>query len=199
MCTSHNTPNTVNMTPFSIGLCISYDQVIYTLAFVTFKKNGDVVISQPVANYHGLNDGTKFNPHVTYHANGIYHLVAYQNHHNRKTRQALGPQFSGRECLIIQAFSRDSAKQFGHTCKNYDKSIILANTDIDFKEERIQDRLGEIRTTPPTASFQVDLIEPGSNNHNLVHDAVIDTSKIIKQDLIRDSYPWCLVTIMRNV
>jgi hypothetical protein len=65
--------------------------------------------------------------------------------------------------------------------------------DIQDKVDTIKDHLGEITTHLPTASFQVDLIEP--NRPELVSGAVPDTKRIIAQQLFRDTFPWCLITV----
>ena len=82
---------------------------------------------------------------------------------------------------------------FGRFCKGFDTCIILNAKNIEDKEDMICDHLGEIKTKLPSAFFQVDLIEP--NRPELAQNAVLGAQKIIEQKLIKDSFPWCLVTI----
>jgi hypothetical protein len=51
--------------PTSVGICVRYATGTFTLAFIEFKKNGDVILSQHYGDYQKLDNGTKFNPHVT--------------------------------------------------------------------------------------------------------------------------------------
>src|SRR2546427_11469018 len=65
-------------TPIRVGIWVRFATGSFTLAFINFKKSGDVVLSQHYGDYQKLDDGTKFNPHVTYHADGTYHVAHYK-------------------------------------------------------------------------------------------------------------------------
>lgn len=181
--------------PFSIGICVRYDDAIYTLAFVRFKKNGDVILSQHIGDYQRLENGTKFDPHVTYHGGGgIHHLASHGRHHLTRVKQPLGSSFSGWENLIVQSFGRDTARSLGHPCKGYDRCVHFDAADIELREEWLQDSQGTIHNQIPTACFQIDLVEP--KEADLIKDPTLTVQTIVRQELIKDTFPWCLITIM---
>ena len=59
------------MSIYNIGICVLYPEGEFTLAGIRFAENGDVVVWMPVGDENQLRDGTKHDPHVTYHADGI--------------------------------------------------------------------------------------------------------------------------------
>src|SRR5438046_3101170 len=113
--------NSVKAKPYVIGICVRYDDgKIYTLEFVRFKANGDLIMSQPTGDYAKLGNGKKFDPHVTYHRDGTFHAVSYGNHEHRKKRQPLDASFSGFENLLIQPFGHYYAPSHGYLCDGFD-------------------------------------------------------------------------------
>src|SRR5713101_1999516 len=48
--------------PISVGICVQYGGDVFTLAFVFFIPNGDVILSQHYGNYQRLGNGTEFKP-----------------------------------------------------------------------------------------------------------------------------------------
>lgn len=179
---------------YSIGICVQYDEDVYTLAVIRFKQNNDVIIYQPIGNHGKLKNKTSFNPHVTYHGKvGLHHIVSYNKHFLPKNKQKLDSSFSGRENLIIQSFGRDYAKYYKYVCKGFDTCININAEELKDKVDIVCDHMGEVKTPLPTAFFQVDLIEP--NRHDLTENAVFKANKLIEQKLIKDSFPWCLVSI----
>src|SRR5207249_6742959 len=163
--------------PISVGICVQYGSDVFTLAFVLFKSNGDVILSQHYDDYQRLENKTKFDPHVTYHADGTYHVAHYKGNPmdggyavNQK-RQPLTPFFKGFESLVSQSFGRNNAQILGRPCSGYDHVVSVDSEAID-------DR---------STSFEIDLLEPGFDpatirmgpNENIVH-----------QELIKDTFPW---------
>lgn len=188
-----------NLTPgdLEIGICISYEKTIYTLATVIFKHKGDVVLCQPYKDYFKLSSEKKFDPHVTYHGKeGVHHFVSYGNHMYRKNKQKINKQFSGMENLIHQGFGRDYAKKLGQMCNESHEHILINSSLIKDKVDLIQDQLGEIRTQLPTASFQVEMIEP--DRYDLVKEVLKSSQRIIKKKLFTNSFPWCLIVVNDN-
>lgn len=186
--------NFVDKKTYSAGICIQYDEEAYTLAVVRFKKNNDVIIYHPIGNHGKLKNKTSWDPHVTYHGEiGLHHVVSYNKHLLPKNKQKLDSSFSGRENLIVQAFGRDYAKHLKYVCKGFDTCIHIRAEDLKYKVDTVCDHMGEVETPLPTAFFQVDLIEP--NRLDLTENAVFKANKIIEQKLIKDSFPWCLVSI----
>ncbi len=179
---------------YSAGICIQYDEMVCTLAVIRFKKNNDVIIYYPFGNHRKLKNKTSWNPHVTYHGEiGLHHVVSYNTHFHPKNIQKLNSSFRGRENLIVQAFGRDYAKDLKYVCKGFDTCIHIRAEEIKYKVDIVCDHIGEVETPLPTAFFQVDLIEP--NRIELIENAVFKANNIIEQKLIKDSFPWCLVSV----
>jgi hypothetical protein len=94
-------------------------------------------------------------------------------------RQPLDPSFKGFETLVHQGFGKNNAQILGRICSGYDHVVTVDS-----------DALDDLST-----SFEVDLLEPGFDpatirmgpNENIAH-----------QELIKDTFPWCLVTIHRS-
>ena len=63
--------------------------------------------------------------------------------------------------------------------------------------ETLVDRLGEF-TSPVggSATFQVDLIEPG--RHDLRHKLVPNPEQILVEKLVEATFPWCMITIFSD-
>lgn len=85
------------------------------------------------------------------------------------------------------------AKYYKYVCKGFDTCININAKELKDKVDIVCDHMGEVKTPLPTAFFQVDLIEP--NRHDLTENAVFKANKLIEQKLIKDSFPWCLVSI----
>src|SRR5215469_5408368 len=91
----------MNAKPYKIGIGVRYGNDLFTLAFVIFKPNGDVVLSQHHGDYNKLDDGTKWNPHITYHASGRLNFAAHKGNrvdggYSRvEQREPLVPEFKG--------------------------------------------------------------------------------------------------------
>jgi len=184
----------VNKKSYSIGICLQYDEELYTLAVIRFKQNNDVIIYQPIGHHGRLKNNTNWDTHVTYHGEvGLHHLVSYDKHFLSKNKQKLDSSFSGRENLIVQSFGRDYAKNLKCLCKGFDTCININAEEIKEKVGIVCDHMGKVKTPLPTAFFQVDLIEP--NSPDLIDNAVFNAKKLIEQKLIKDSFPWCLVSI----
>lgn len=180
-----------------IGICINYGDKIYTLATVTFKQNLDIILWQPYGDIYNLGGSKKFDPHVTYHGkDGVHHIVAYSSHSFQRTKQRIDANFVGKENIISQAFGRDYAKKLGQVCKNSHPHIQVDSISIKEKVDVIRDHLGEVKSQLPTASFQIDLIEP--NRKDLLGHVVLDSQRVIKQKLFTVSFPWCLITIFEQ-
>jgi hypothetical protein len=185
-----------------VGVCIRYTTGTLTLAFIEFKKSGDVVVSQHYGDYQKLDDGTKFNPHVTYHADGTYHVAHYKGNPvdrgypvNQK-RQPLSSSFKGFETLVNQAFGRDDAKKLGRACSGYDFPVIINADSIEDRSDTIKDSLGEHTTQLATTSFCVDLLEPGLDPAGVTIGP--PNEELVYRELIKDTFPWCLITIHRQ-
>ncbi len=171
--------------PIRIGSCVRYADGTFTLAFIEFKKNGDVILSQHYGDYQQLDNGTKFNPHVTYHADGTYHVAHFKGNPadggyavNQK-RQSLNSSFRGFETLVHQGFGTNNAKILGRVCSGHDHVVTVDSDAVD-------DR---------STSFEVDLLEPGFDPATI---RIGPNENIIRQELIKDTFPWCLVTIHRS-
>lgn len=93
----------------------------------------------------------------------------------------------------MQGFTREFAKGFGHVHGGFDTSIIIGSEDIREEYEVMTDPLGEVKTLLSTACFQVDLLEP--NRYDLVPRTVANSARIIRRELIKETFPWCLITI----
>jgi hypothetical protein len=189
-------------TPIRVGICVQYTTGTFTLAFVIFKPNGDVILSQHYGDYQKLDDGTKFDPHVTYHADGTYHVAHYKGNPvdsgyvvNQK-RQTLSSSFKGFETLVDQAFGRDYAKKFGRPCSGCDFPIIISADSIEDRSDTMKDSLGEHTIQLATASFRVDLLEPGLDPARVMIGP--PNEELLYRELIKDTFAWCLVTIHRQ-
>ena len=193
-------------TPYRIGICTDYDDSeAFTVACVEFNVKGDVIVWSPTGDDHALRDGTKWNPHVTYHVDGEYHLASYTRAHHlprhvryphERKRQPLDDSFSGSENLVIQGYSPDFAEGYGRCCTGFDSTLVTNARSFEHRVDVISDHLGTMETPLPTASFQVDLVEP--NRHELIKLAVLEPDRIIAQVLVQATFPWCLVTILRQ-
>lgn len=181
-------------TSYRIGICVQYADGLYTLAGIEFKKNRDVVVWMPAGIGHQLSDGTKHDPHATYHADGTYHLATYANarrlpydlrHPMERQRQALDSGFSGSENLTVWGFGREDAKPRKHNCSGFDECVTLDFYTIEpIRVETFVDDLGEY-TRPVGASsavFEVDLIEPG--RYDLRHKLVPNPENLLVEKLI---------------
>src|SRR6266705_669767 len=106
-------------TTYSVGICVRYDDGVYTLAAVRFGSNRDIVIWRPVGN-RGKAGKRKWDPHDTYHGSvGIQHVVSYGQHLLKKGAQVVNSSFAGRECLPVQAFGRDDARRWDQKCRGF--------------------------------------------------------------------------------
>ena len=80
--------NFANKKTYSIGICIQYDEGVYTLAVIRFKKKNDVIIYQHIGNYMALKNKKKWDPHVTYHGKkGLHHVKSYNEPFLSKNKQ----------------------------------------------------------------------------------------------------------------
>jgi hypothetical protein len=162
----------------SIGICTAYGADHFTTAFLLFKDNGDVVVTQHLGAAHALDDGTKWNPHVTYHADGTYHVASYDRYFRDEQPQALDSNFKGYEFLIRQSFGRYYARSLGRRC-SYDDVICVSVDDLPDRVDAMEDAQGRVESHAALSTFQIDLVEP----HTHAPDA-------------DQTFPWWRVTIL---
>ena len=195
------------MSVYNIGICVQYPEGEFTLAGVRFAGNGDIVVWMPVGDAKQLIDGTKHNPHVTYHGDGLYHLATYAGARRlprnvrypmERQRQEPSDSFIGDENVILWGFDKEDALDRHHVCENFDECILVDAELIEPIEwETLVDSLGEIKSPKMVgrATLQVDLIEPG--RHDLHHGLVVNPERILVEKLIDATAPWCMITILR--
>lgn len=175
-----------------------YPEGVYTLGGVRFS-NADVVVWTPTGDIHRLKSGKKWDPHFTYHGAGeSSHSVSYGRYYHERVRQPLEATFSGFEPLLVQGFGREYARSWGRPCKGFDRCLTIESSAISEKIDVIEDHLGEVKTSLPTAYFAVDLVEAHRIGLAKAEAGKVHAS-IIMQDLIKDTIPWCLVTIGHSI
>ena len=187
---------------------MQYGIELFALAVIRFNNKGDVILYQSYEDHYKLKNGTKFDPHVTYHADGTYHVAHYKGNPidkgylvNRK-RQPLSSSFKGIENLIVQGFQKHHAKILGDHCKNYDRIITINADDIGEKVEALRDNLGEFETHYILSSFQVDLLEPGFDPSIIPRPEDLlrsEHERVLVSELIKETLPWCLITVRTQV
>ena len=162
----------------------------------------------PVGEENPLKRGTKHDPHVTYHADGLYHLATYSKAHHlprhvrypfERKRQEPGDIFSGNENMILWGFGREDALLRNHQCDKFDERLVVdAELITPTEYQTIVDDLGEIKSPKRVglATFQVDLIEPG--RLDLRHGLIANPERILVEKLVETTVPWCMITVIDN-
>lgn len=189
--------------PYQIGICVQYSDGLYTLAGIQFN-NDMVVVWMPTGNEHQLSDGTKHNPHATYHGDGIRHLASYSksgklDRHVRypfeRQLQPLSTEFRESENVTAWGFGREDAQLRGHNSTIFDDCLVVDADQIEpTGQVTLTDSIGEFTSsTGPHGAFQVDLIAPG--RHDLRYHLVPSPEKILAEKLIESTFPWCMITV----
>ena len=166
------------VTPYRIAIRVQYEDSIYTLAGIDFTKVGDVVAWMPTGDEHRLSDGTKHDPHATYHSNGKFQIRSYPSTNRlarsirfpvEQERQSINSTFTESEVLIMWGFKREDAMSRGYQATDFDECVVVdADAIQPTRVETLVDDLGEFSSwAGGNATFQVDLIEPG--RHDLRH------------------------------
>jgi len=187
---------------FVLSICIDYGTSIFTLVDIRFiVKTQDIYLHMYLPrNYMQLEDKRRFKPHFTYHGTtGHIHSGSYDGKHEKHSRfcrdaKKLDNTFSDIQPFMIQGFGRNYAKKTNHPCTSTHAHFLIPANDIGYKEEIISDKLGSVTTELPTASFQIDFIEPG--RRDLINKALNKFQVPITQQLFTQTYPWCLVSIV---
>jgi len=188
---------------YYIGICVQYSEGLYTLAGVRFS-NDMVVVWMPTGDEHRLSDGTKHNPHATYHGDGVRHLASYASSGKlskemkypfERQLQRLDSEFRKSENVTVWGFGREDAQLRGHQSIDFDDLIVINAEQIEpTGQVTLRDSLGEFTSsTGPHGTFQVDLIEPG--RYDLRYSLVPDSRKVLGEKLIEATFPWCMITI----
>ena len=145
-----------------------------------------------------MRSGAKWNPHVTYHLDGEYHLVSYPTArhlprdvrypHSQK-KQPLDRSFSDFEYFELRGFTQSFAKSFEHHCAGFDASVIIDSEDLPEEEiEEITDQHGTFRSIKNIKlTLQVDLLQP--NRHDLIGKTLTNPKRIIHEQLIEQTFP----------
>jgi len=178
---------------FHIGICVKYAQGTYTLAGVRFSHSG-VFLWTPTGGQHRLRSGKNWDPHFSYHPGRISHLVSYGEYRYERVRQALGATFSGFEPLVVQGFGREDARSTGRPCEGFDACLAVEADVITEKEDVVVDHMGTVKTPLPTAYLAVDLVEACQDGPAIAQARNFHRS-VIRQALITDALPWCLLTV----
>ena len=175
---------------YSIGICIRYPEGTYTLELIRFDERQGVIATAPVGDYQQLNNRIKWNPHVTYHLDGEYHLVSYsaarylpdkiRYPHSRK-KQPLIAAFSEFEFFELRGFTRSFAESFKHQCTGFDTTVVIDSQVLPEEEfDEITDGLGTFRSIKNINLFlQVDLLQP--QRYDLVGKPLPNPKRIIHE------------------
>ena len=177
-----------------IEICVDYGRETFTLATVRIGED-DIVVYFDSGHLHELRSGKKWDPHATYHGeSGVSHEVSYGAHYEERIKQPLNSNFSGWENVRVQGFAPDAAQKIGRRCEASREHIVVRRDQLKEKYDLITDRFGDVRTQMPTASFQIDLIEP--NRADLIPAVTPERSRVIVQKLIDDTSPWLLISVL---
>ena len=132
---------------------------------------------------------------MTYHLDGEYHLVTYPS---SQKKQALDSAFSEFEFLEQRSFTRSFAESFKHQCTGFDTTVVIDSQGLPEEEfDEITDGLGTFRSIKNiNLSLQVDLLQP--QRYDLVGKTLPNPKRIIHEQLIEQTFPWCLITIFES-
>ncbi len=196
-----------SVSSYSIGICTRYPEGTYTLEMIQFDERQGVIAAAPVGDYQQLKSGAKWDPHVTYHIDGEHHLVTYSaarylpdriRYPHRRKKQALDDCFKEFEFFELRGFTQSFAKSFKHQCNGFDAKVIIASEDLPEEEfDEMTDELGTFRSIKNiNLSLQVDLLQP--QRYDLVGKTLPNPKRIIHEQLIEQTFPWCLITIFES-
>ena len=162
------------LTSHKIGICVQYTDGVYTLAGITFDK-GQIVAWMPVADEHKLSDGTKHDPHATYHSDGKFQLRSYPNAHRlahsirfpiEQDRQPINSTFTESENLIVWGFNREDAKSRGYQGTGFDECVVVdADAIQPTQVETLVDDLGEFTSLVGVGATLSDEVTLGDPSH----------------------------------
>lgn len=156
---------------YAVGL--RADDGLWLLARIRRSVSGDVYYLMPRWD-------PDWNPHASYHKNGVTHVRSYKWKHVPSQRQTPNASFRGVETVFAEAFNPGEVLRHRTPC-------VADEFDQVFEIPSEKFPPGDHHT------LAVDLVEPEGRA------APGPWKEIVAQTSFRDAVPWILVTLWRGL
>lgn len=161
-----------NFDGFMYAVAVRDREELWLVCRVRRSSGGDIYVLFP-------RDEPGWDPHASYHQNGMRHVRSHGGRYLANQRQRLDGSFRGAESVFALAIQPGEAALLTTPCSpgRFSEVFEIAREQLPPEEHH---------------TMSVDLVEPG-------YDALTGPwREVVVQKYFRDAVPWILVTLWRG-